>query len=96
MPPRAQAAHQEAAHLAKTFARRLAGKPPQPFRYRDFGSLVSLGKYRDVGTLMGFISGGKSDVEGWLAKLFYLSLYRHAHVGAARLLAHGARHARRG
>jgi NADH dehydrogenase len=65
-----------ASHLAGTAARRLSGKPPQPFRYRDFGSLVSLGQYQSVGTLMGFATAGTVRVEGLLAKLFYLSLYR--------------------
>ena len=76
VPPRAQAAHQMSSHLAKTIARRLAGKAPTPFAYRDFGSLVSLGNYETVGTLMGFLGGGTLRVEGLLAKLFYLSLYR--------------------
>ena len=76
VPPRAQAAHQQSNHLVGTLRRRLAGKSPQPFRYRDFGSLVSLGNYQSVGTLMGFVTGGKLHVEGLLAKLFYLSLYR--------------------
>jgi NADH dehydrogenase len=76
VPPRAQSAHQMSSHMVKTIARRLAGKPPTPFRYRDFGSLVSLGNYETVGTLMGFIGGGSLRVEGLVAKLFYLSLYR--------------------
>lgn len=76
VPPRAQAAHQESSHLVKTISGRLAGRAPTPFRYRDFGSLVSLGAYDTVGQLMGFIGGGKLRVEGWLAKMFYVSLYR--------------------
>jgi NADH dehydrogenase len=81
VPPRAQAAHQQASHLAKTLRRRLAGEPPRDFHYRDFGSLVSLGSYQSVGTLMGFVTGGTVRLEGLLAKLFYLSLYR-LHVWA--------------
>lgn len=81
VPPRAQAAHQQSNHLVKTIARRLAGKPAQSFRYRDFGSLVSLGGYQSVGTLMGFVTGGTLRLEGLLAKLFYISLYR-MHVAA--------------
>ena len=76
VPPRAQAAHQQASHLVKTIERRLAGQPPKPFHYRDFGSLVSLGNYQSVGTLMGFVTGGTLRIEGWLAKMFYISLYR--------------------
>ncbi|HUL94656.1 MAG TPA: NAD(P)/FAD-dependent oxidoreductase [Usitatibacter sp.] len=81
VPPRAQSAHQQASLLVKTFARRLAGKPPQPYRYRDFGSLVSLGNYETLGQLMGFIASEKFRVEGWLAKFFYISLYRQ-HIWA--------------
>jgi NADH dehydrogenase len=76
VPPRAQAAHQESSHLVKTLTGRLETRAPTPFRYRDFGSLVSLGSYHSVGTLMGFISGGQLRLEGWIAKVFYLSLYR--------------------
>jgi len=76
VPPRAQAAHQEASHLVKTLARRLAGLPPAPYHYRDFGSLVSLGGYQSVGTLMGFVFRGQLRIEGWIAKMVYVSLYR--------------------
>ena len=76
VPPRAQSAHQQSTHLAKTIERRLAGRAPQAFRYRDFGSLVSLGNYQSVGTLMGFATGGTVRLEGWIAKMFYISLYR--------------------
>src|SRR6185503_7199641 len=48
----------------------------QPYRYRDFGSLVSLGHYDTIGQLMGFVASEKFRVEGYLAKLFYISLYR--------------------
>ena len=76
VPPRAQSAHQQSNHLVKTITRKLAGKPLGNFRYRDFGSLVSLGNYRSVGTLMGFVSRGSVRVEGLVAKLFYISLYK--------------------
>jgi NADH dehydrogenase len=76
VPPRAQSAHQMSSHMVKTVRRRLAGQAPTAFHYRDFGSLVSLGNYETVGTLMGFIGGGSLRVEGLVAKLFYLSLYR--------------------
>jgi len=81
VPPRAQAAHQQASHLVKTISGRLRGVPPKPYRYRDFGSLVSLGAYDTLGQLMGFISSEKFRVEGWLARFFYVSLYRQ-HIWA--------------
>ncbi len=76
VPPRAQAAHQQATLLASTMHRRLAGKPPRPFVYRDFGSLVSLGNYSTVGSLMGALIGGSLFIEGLFARLMYVSLYR--------------------
>jgi NADH dehydrogenase len=76
VPPRAQAAHQQAAHLARTIERRLSGESPEPWQYRDFGSLVSLGDYSTIGSLMGFISGPSFRVEGWFARLMYVSLYK--------------------
>ena len=45
VPPRAQAAHQQATFLVDAFKRRLAGLSPQPYIYRDLGSLVSLGRF---------------------------------------------------
>jgi NADH dehydrogenase len=75
VPPRAQAAHQQASHLVRQIQRRLEGKPLQPFRYRDFGSLVSLGEYSTVGNLMGFVRGKDFFIEGLVARLMYQSLY---------------------
>ncbi|HYB11050.1 MAG TPA: NAD(P)/FAD-dependent oxidoreductase [Alphaproteobacteria bacterium] len=76
VPPRAQAAHQQASHLVKQLRRRLDGKPLAPFKYRDFGSLVSLGHYSTVGSLMGFLIGKNFLVEGYFAMLMYRSLYK--------------------
>jgi NADH dehydrogenase len=76
IPPRAQSAHQQATHLYKQFPRRLRGEALQPFVYRDFGSLVSLGKFSTVGSLMGAITRGSIMVEGFFAKIMYLSLYK--------------------
>ncbi|MEM6495326.1 MAG: NAD(P)/FAD-dependent oxidoreductase [Pseudomonadota bacterium] len=76
VPPRAQAAHQQASHLASAIQRRLKSRSLKSFEYRDFGSLVSLGKYSTVGSLMGFISGRSMMVEGIFAKLMYRSLYK--------------------
>jgi NADH:ubiquinone reductase (H+-translocating) len=76
VPPRAQAAHQQSSHLVRSIQDRMAGRDLAPYRYRDFGSLVSLGDYDTVGQLMGFISNEKFRVEGWIAKFFYVTLYR--------------------
>jgi NADH dehydrogenase len=76
VPPRAQAAHQEASHLYTELQRRMRGEPLRPFHYHDFGSLVSLGHYSTVGSLMGFIVGRSFFVEGLFARLMYRSLYK--------------------
>jgi NADH dehydrogenase len=76
VPPRAQAAHQQASHLARQLQRQLRGKALQAWRYRDFGSLVSLGEYSTVGNLMGRLVGGNLWVEGLFARLMYNSLYK--------------------
>ncbi|MEO7150120.1 MAG: NAD(P)/FAD-dependent oxidoreductase [Burkholderiaceae bacterium] len=76
VPPRAQAAHQQASHLARGLQRRIAGQPLRAYRYRDFGSLVSLGEYSTVGNLMGGLIGGSLTIQGTFARLMYLSLYK--------------------
>jgi len=74
VPPRAQAAHQQAAHMVRQIERRLRGQPLLPYTYQDFGSLVSLGKHTTVGNLMGFLFGRGMYIEGLFARLMYRSL----------------------
>lgn len=75
VPPRAQAAHQQASLLVKSISRKLQGKPLPEYVYKDYGSLVSLSRYTTVGTLMGNLVG-RMILEGKLARLVYLSLYK--------------------
>jgi NADH:ubiquinone reductase (H+-translocating) len=76
VPPRAQSAHQQASHIVMQMRLRLADKPLKEWRYRDFGSLVSLGEYSTVGNLMGPLFGRNLWLEGGFARLMYLSLYK--------------------
>jgi NADH dehydrogenase len=76
VPPRAQAAHQQATHLFKSLQRRLKGQELKPFRFRDHGSLISLGRFNAVGNLMGKVIGRSLLIEGTLARFLYFSLYR--------------------
>ena len=62
--------------MLQQIERRLRGAPLLPYRYRDFGSLVSLGKYSTVGSLMGFLAGRSMFIEGMFARLMYRSLYK--------------------
>jgi NADH:ubiquinone reductase (H+-translocating) len=76
VPPRAQAAHQQASLMVKQVQRRLVRNPLLPYRYRDFGSLVSLGEFSTVGNMMGGLIGGSLMIEGFMARVMYLSLYK--------------------
>lgn len=79
VPPRAQAAHQQASFLVRAIGivlRDGAGAKLPAFHYRDFGSLVSLGRLGATGNLMGGLIGGRMFVDGMLARLMYVSLYR--------------------
>ncbi len=80
VPPRAQAAHQQASMLVKTMRLRLKGDTKIPeYKYVDFGSLISLSNYTTVGNLMGSLSGkltGSVMIEGVIARMVYISLYK--------------------
>lgn len=76
VPPRAQAAHQQASTLVKSIKLRLDNKPALPYVYQDRGSLISFSRYSAVGNLMGNLTGKNLMVEGRIARLFYISLYR--------------------
>ncbi|MCQ3034276.1 NAD(P)/FAD-dependent oxidoreductase [Pseudomonas syringae] len=75
VPPRAQAAHQQASLLVKSLKLRIEGKSLPEYKYTDYGSLISLSKFSAVGNLMGNLTGSVM-LEGWLARMFYVSLYR--------------------
>lgn len=76
VPPRAQAAHQMASHLYKNLLARMEGRELTDYQYKDHGSLVSLSQYSTVGSLMGNLMRGSMMVEGRLARIVYISLYR--------------------
>ena len=76
IPPRAQSAHQMASLVFTNLVRAQAGEPLKDFVYQDHGSLVSLSRFSTVGSLMGNLVGGRMRVEGWIARMVYMSLYR--------------------
>ena len=67
----AQAAHQQASLLVKNMRRRLAGQSLLDFTFEDRGTLVSLASRNAFGKVF-----GNHIIEGWLARFFYVSLYR--------------------
>ncbi|MDI1340213.1 NAD(P)/FAD-dependent oxidoreductase [Polaromonas sp.] len=76
VPPRAQAAYQQAMYLVKALPRPQRGEPVSPFVFRDQGSLVSLSEYSSVGSLMGSLTKGSFFIEGQLAKIMYWALHK--------------------
>lgn len=76
VPPRAQAASQMAETLYKNLLNRLKGKAEKPFVYQNYGSLVSLSRFSAVGNLMGNLRSRSLFIEGYLARLMYMSLYQ--------------------
>jgi NADH dehydrogenase len=89
VPPRAQAAHQQADTLFRTLCNRLDGGKAVPFVYKDHGSLINFSRYTTVGNLMGNLSGRSMYIEGKVARLFYLSLYRMHQVALHGMLRTG-------
>ena len=79
VPPRAQAANQQATMLFKTLRKRLKGETSLPeYKYIDYGSLVNISSYTTVGNLMGNLSklSGSIMIEGIVARFVYISLYK--------------------
>lgn len=81
VPPRAQAAHQMVRTAYRNVLSLIADRPLETFVYRDRGSLVSLSRYSTIGSLMGNLVGGRMAVEGRIARLVYVSLYRMHLIG---------------
>ncbi|QLK61728.1 FAD-dependent oxidoreductase [Enterobacteriaceae bacterium Kacie_13] len=76
VPPRAQSAHQMASRCFANIMAQRKGQSLKPYVYKDHGSLVSLSRFSTVGSLMGNLMRGSMMVEGRLARLVYVSLYR--------------------
>ncbi|MGH2695219.1 MAG: NAD(P)/FAD-dependent oxidoreductase, partial [Actinomycetota bacterium] len=52
-PPTAQHALRQARRLGKNLAATLAGTEPKPFRYKNMGGIVSLGRFKGVARVPG-------------------------------------------
>ena len=76
VPPRAQSAHQMASLVYRNIQLVEQGKPLKSYIYKDHGSLVNLSKYSTVGSLMGNLTKGSMFIEGRIARVVYISLYR--------------------
>ncbi len=69
VPGVAQAAIQEGKHAARTIAREIGGRPRMPFRYRDKGSLATIGRAAAVADL------GRVRLSGWIAWAAWLGIH---------------------
>lgn len=75
VPPRAQAAHQQAAFLVKTISAHITNRSLPLYHYKDHGSLISLSQQNAVGQLMSYIPGSLF-LEGRVAQFLYLLLFK--------------------
>jgi len=69
LPGVAQVAMQQGAHAAHNILRAVAGKPLEPFRYRNYGNMATIGRGSAVADVFGVRASG------FLAWLFWLFLH---------------------
>jgi NADH dehydrogenase len=67
LPGVAEVAMQTGIHAARTIKRRLEGQEPQPFKYRDLGSMAAVSRRRAIVSFHGIRVSG---FLGWLMWLF--------------------------
>lgn len=67
LPGVAEVAMQQGVHASETIKKRLKGKPTEPFRYRDLGSMATISRFRAV---VSFRRIRVSGFLGWLMWLF--------------------------
>lgn len=69
LPGVAQVAKQEGAHAARNIRRALERQPPQPFHYRDYGNMATIGRGSAVAEI------GPLKVSGLVAWLIWVSIH---------------------
>jgi NADH dehydrogenase len=69
LPGVAQVAMQQGAHAARNVLRAIEGKPLEPFRYRDYGTMATIGRGSAVGEVFGW------KISGFFAWLFWIVLH---------------------
>lgn len=79
--------NQQANYLYKVIRQKRRQKTVvEPFKYKDYGSLVSVGHSKGVGSLMGVLSGKSWFVEGLVARTMYMSLHLMHHAAVLGVL----------
>jgi NADH:quinone reductase (non-electrogenic) len=69
LPGVAEVAMQSGIHAARTIKRRLEGKEPQPFKYRDLGSMAAVSRRRAIVSFHGV------HLSGWLGWMAWLVVH---------------------
>jgi len=69
LPGVAQVAIQGGAHAARNVLRAIGGERLEPFRYRDFGMMATIGRGSAVGDVFGF------KISGWFGWMFWIGLH---------------------
>jgi NADH dehydrogenase len=66
LPGVAQVAMQQGAYAARLIQDRLQGRPTPPFRYRDYGTMATIGRHTAVADVFGFRFAGNLAWLAWL------------------------------
>ena len=69
LPGVAQVAKQGGAHAARNVLRAVRGEPLQPFRYRDYGNMATIGRGSAVADI------GPLELSGFIAWLFWVLIH---------------------
>lgn len=84
LPGVAPVAKQQGAHVAKSIIAQMKGRPSQPFRYRNYGNLATIGRHRAVADFGHFRVSGHFAWFLWcVAHIWFLSGYRNRFVVGA-------------
>ena len=69
LPGVAQVAMQEGTHASRNVLHAMRGEPLEPFRYKDYGIMATIGRGSAVGDIYGL------KISGWFGWLFWLFLH---------------------
>ena len=69
LPGVAQVAMQQGRHAARNILRAIGHRPLEPFRYKDFGTMATIGRGAAVGEIFGL------KITGFFAWLFWIFLH---------------------
>jgi NADH dehydrogenase len=69
LPGLAEVAMQSGHHAARTIVRGMRGQPPQPFHYRDLGTMSTIARFRAVATI------GRLQISGFVGWLMWLVVH---------------------